>query len=161
ILEVADVFVVNKSDLDGSDRTVRELRQMLELRHAVKPPLDHDHAHRMLHAPDTTKLEKAPSEEWEPPIMKVVAAKDSGVDDLVKKIDEHHEWLTATGKRGEKERTRAAMQFVSLLRERLLKNALSKLEREKGNLDEVAGRIAERKADPYALAKELADKLEA
>ena len=35
ILEVADVFVVNKADLDGADRTVRELRQMLELRHAV------------------------------------------------------------------------------------------------------------------------------
>ncbi|HEX3126454.1 MAG TPA: methylmalonyl Co-A mutase-associated GTPase MeaB, partial [Thermoanaerobaculia bacterium] len=42
ILEVADVFIVNKADLDGADRTVRELRQMLELRHAIRhPPVEH------------------------------------------------------------------------------------------------------------------------
>ena len=48
ILEVADVFVVNKADLDGADRTVRELRQMLELRHALRrPAMDHDRHHRL------------------------------------------------------------------------------------------------------------------
>ena len=51
ILEVADLFVVNKSDLDGADRVVRELRMMLELRHAVKAaPMDHDAHHRMVRA---------------------------------------------------------------------------------------------------------------
>ena len=50
-------------------------------------------------------------------------------------------------------------RFVALLRERLLKSALGRLERERGRLDEVAGRIAQRQADPYALAEELANQL--
>jgi LAO/AO transport system kinase len=146
ILEVADLFVVNKSDLDGSDRVVRELRMMLELRHAVKPPAP---------PPDThTPRER----EWEPPILKVVAAKDQGVAELLKTIEEHRTFLEETGQRKVKERTRAAAQFVALLRERLLRGALSRLERERGQLDEVAGRIAERQADPYALAEELASR---
>jgi LAO/AO transport system kinase len=147
ILEVADIFVVNKSDLDGADRVVRELRMMLELRHAVKAlPMDHD-------------AQPAGPREWEPPILKVVAARDQGVAELLKTIEEHRAFLEETGQRKVKERTRAAAQFVALLRERLLRGALSRLERERGKLDEVAGRIAERQADPYALAEELASQL--
>jgi LAO/AO transport system kinase len=162
ILEVADLFVVNKSDLDGADRVVRELRMMLELRHAVKAtPMDHDAHHRMVRA----KAEGRPVEEpqgpreWEPPILKVVAAKDQGVDALLKGVEEHRAFLEETGQLKVKERTRAAAQFVALLRERLLSSALARLERERGQLDEVAGRIAERQADPYALAEELAGQL--
>ncbi len=162
ILEVADLFVVNKSDLDGADRVVRELRMMLELRHAVKAaPMDHDAHHRMVRA----KAEGRPVEEpegpreWEPPILKVVAAKDQGVDALLKGVEEHRAFLEETGQLKVKERTRAAAQFVALLRERLLRGALARLERERGQLDEVAGRIAERQADPYALAEELAGQL--
>ncbi|MBZ4422044.1 methylmalonyl Co-A mutase-associated GTPase MeaB [Myxococcus sp. RHST-1-4] len=162
ILEVADVFVVNKADLDGADRTVRELRMMLELRHAVKaPPMDHDAHHRMVRAKAEGRHEEtAPApQEWEPPILKVVAAKDQGVDALVKAVEDHQAFLDKTGQRKEKERARAAMQFVALLRERLLRSALERLERERGRLDEVAGRIADRQADPYALAEELASQL--
>lgn len=163
ILEVADVFVVNKSDLDGADRTVRELRAMLELRHAVRAVGNHDRAHRMLKpAPKKNEVSVDPKTglaEWEPPILKVVAAKDQGLDELVGAIGKHHDFLTETGRKGEKERARAEMQFVALLRERLLRNALDRLQREKGRLEEVSARIAERKADPYALADELASQL--
>ena len=161
ILEVADVFAVNKSDLDGADRMVRELRMMLELRHAVKaPPMDHDAHHRMVLAKAEGKhVEETGPREWEPPILKVVAAKSQGVDELVEAIEQHRAFLEETGQRKQKERSRAAMQFVALLRERLLRSALAKLERERGRLDEVASRIAERQADPYALAEELASQL--
>lgn len=165
ILEVADVFAINKSDLDGADRMVRELRMMLELRHAVKaPPLDHDAHHRMVRAKAEGRHEEvaetpAAEREWEPPILKVIAARNQGVDELVKAVEDHRAFLDETGKRKEKERTRAAMQFVALLRERLLRSALGRLERERGRLDEVAGRIADRQADPYALAEELASQL--
>lgn len=165
ILEVADLFVVNKSDLDGADRTVRELRSMLELRHAVKHSGgDHDRAHRML-APKGRGKSSGPSAdtgapaEWEPPILKVVASKDQGMEALVEGIAKHHRFLTESGKKADKERSRAGMQFVALLRDRLLRNGLDRLQREKGRLEEVAGRIAERKADPYALAEELANQL--
>jgi LAO/AO transport system kinase len=164
ILEVADIFAINKADLDGADRMVRELRMMLELRHAVKaPPMDHDAHHRMVRAKAEGRHEEVPEEsestEWEPPILKVIAAKNQGVDELVKAVEDHRAFLDKTGQRKEKERTRAAMQFVALLRERLLRSALERLARERGRLDEVAGRIADRQADPYALAEELASQL--
>lgn len=158
ILEVADLFVVNKADLDGADRTVRELRQMLELRHAVRAMVDHDAAHRVVHGAPVPAQATTP-EEWEPPILKVVAAKDEGVPGLLAAVETHHGWLDATGQRLKKEEARAGMQFVSLLRERLLRNALDTLAREQGRLDEVSRRIAQRSEDPYALAEEIAARL--
>jgi len=163
ILEIADVFVVNKSDRDGADRMVRELRAMLELRHAIKaPPMDHDAHHRMVvakahgtHQPDGD----AAPEEWEPPILKVIASSDVGVEELVKAFGAHFDWLNASGERSTREMTRARMQFVAILRERLLRSALKRLEAERGRLDEVSARIARGEADPYALADELAGKL--
>ncbi|MCI0572222.1 MAG: methylmalonyl Co-A mutase-associated GTPase MeaB [Myxococcaceae bacterium] len=162
ILEVADVFVVNKADLDGADRAVRELRSMLELRHAIKaPPMDHDAHHRMVMAKAHGLPVEAPVQdpEWEPPILKVVASRDKGVDELVAAVERHRVHLESTGERKAREQARAQMQFVAILRERLLKSALARLERERGHLAEVAGRIADRTADPYALADELASQL--
>ncbi len=155
ILEVADVFAVNKSDLEGADRVVRELRAMLELRHAVRAPAtaeNHDAHHRktgkaakQTHSPD----------EWEPVIEKVVASRGEGIDALVGAIASHTAWLDGGGRRAKKEQARALTQFVALLRERLLRKALARLEKERGNLDELARRIAIREADPYALAEEV------
>jgi LAO/AO transport system kinase len=144
ILEVADVFVVNKADIDGADRVVRELNSMLELRHAGRPKFEA--------AGKTAKT----FDEWEPPILKVVAAKDQGVDALVEAIERHRAHLSSTPEGVRRDHSRAATQFVALLRDRLLKAGLERLEREKGNLGEVARKIAERTADPYALADELA-----
>lgn len=158
ILEIADVFVVNKSDLDGSDRVVRELRSMLELRHAVKAPaMDHDAHHRMSKAgPAGTRLKPATPDEWEPPIIKTVAARDQGLAELAAEVTKHRTWLETTGQKQERERQRAATQLVSLLRDRLLETGLKRLEREKGNLSTVAAQIARLELDPYALAEELA-----
>ena len=80
ILEVADVFIVNKSDLDGADRTVRELRQIPSSGPRHPPPaagarpaaLAEDL--RRWHAPRTPP----PSDEWEPPILAAIAARDQG-----------------------------------------------------------------------------------
>lgn len=159
ILEVADVFAVNKADLDGADRVVRELRAMLELRHAIKAPaLDHDAHHRMVRARAEGTHVEAPAgpPEWEPRIHKVVAAKDQGVEELVGAITAHLAFLDQTGERAKREQNRALAQFLSLLKERLLRAGLERLERERGNLTDVAQRIATRQADPYALADELA-----
>src|SRR5215831_2116931 len=62
ILEVADIFAVNKADLDGADRMVRDLRSMLELRHTLRPR----HARAD---------ERAAEPDWEPPILKIIATK--------------------------------------------------------------------------------------
>jgi len=161
ILEVADVFLVNKADLDGADRTVRELRQMLELRHALRSPAtDHDRHHRLkTRAQGRPAGPPPPSDEWEPPILKVIAARDQGLDPVMEAIAQHRAFLERTGQRAERERARARMQFLALLRNRLLQSALDRLEAEKGRLDEVALSIARREADPYALAETLARQL--
>lgn len=165
ILEVADVFVVNKADLDGADRTVRELRQMLELRHAVRGQVgDHDARHRRVRAPDGSAPSQGPpmaatAREWEPPILKTVASLDRGVEEVLDAVEKHRRFLDDTGQRSLRERARAKMQFVALLRERLLREALGRLERERGRLEEVAAAIVAHEADPYALAEELARQL--
>ena len=161
ILEVADVFIVNKADLDGADRTVRELRQMLELRSALRhPPVEHDRQHRLkTRAAGKPAPPPPPSDEWEPPILKVVAARDQGLEPVMEAVARHREFLERTGQRAERERARARMQFLALLRSLLLQSALDRLEAEKGRLDEVALAISRREADPYALAETLARQL--
>jgi LAO/AO transport system kinase len=162
ILEVADVFLVNKADLDGADRTVRELRQMLELRHALRrPATDHDRQHRLKSRGPAGKPPEPPppADEWEPPILKVIAARDQGLDPVMDAVAQHRAFLERTGQRALREQARARMQFLALLRNRLLQSALDRLEAEKGRLDEVALSIARREADPYALAETLARQL--
>jgi LAO/AO transport system kinase len=162
ILEVADLFVVNKADLPGADRVVRELRSMLELRHAVSAmPMNHDAHHRMhLGASAPTAAPAPVPVEWEPPILKVVAAREEGLDALIEGIEKHRLHLEESGEIKKRNRERAKMQFLLLLRERLMRNALGRLEKQSGQLEEVAERIALRNADPYALAEELAKQLE-
>src|SRR5207248_10577680 len=74
ILEVGDVFVVNKADRDGADQAARDLRQMLSLGERRGP------------------------EDWQPPIVKTVAAKGEGADELVAALDRHRAWLAESGR---------------------------------------------------------------
>lgn len=139
ILEVADVFAVNKADREGADRTVRELESMLELRHATLPAA----------SPGAPEL-------WEPPIVKTVATSEQGVRELADAVAAQLAFLDRTGQRSQREAKRARTEFLALLREKLLATALARLEQQEGRLDEVAARIAAREADPWSLAAELA-----
>jgi LAO/AO transport system kinase len=158
VLEIADVFAVNKADREGADRTVRDLQTMLELRRSVSPPQEHDASHCMV---EGARAAAPPGSgaDWEPPIVQTVAIRDEGVRDLVDAIERHRAHLDASGRRRARDAARARAAFVALLRERLLAGALARLEAEEGRLDEVAARIAAREADPYALAEELAARL--
>ncbi len=160
VLEIADVFAVNKADREGADRTVRDLEGMLELRRstATRPALEHDAAHRMrateAWSPDDPAY-------WEPPVVRTVAIRDEGIGDLAEAVERHRAHLEATGLRRDREVARARAGFLALLRERLLAGALERLAEGEGHLDEVAARIAAREADPFRLVDELADRLRA
>ena len=160
VLEIADVFAVNKADREGVDRTVNDLQQMLELRRscATRPDLSHDAEHHMR---STTAWDPHDAGYWEPPIVKTVAVRDEGVAELLAAVERHRTHLEATGERRAREVARARASFVSLLRERLLAGALERLAAEQGRLDDIAARIADREADPFALADELAARLRA
>ncbi|HEX9242686.1 MAG TPA: methylmalonyl Co-A mutase-associated GTPase MeaB [Anaeromyxobacter sp.] len=157
VLEIADVFAVNKADREGADRTVRDLQTMLELRRTVASPPEHDAAHRCVETSEAPP--PGPGADWEPPIVRTVAIRDEGVGDLVDAIERHRAHLDGNGRRLARDTARARAAFVALLRERLVAGALARLEAAEGRLDEVARRIAAREADPYALADELAARL--
>ncbi len=142
VLEIADVFAVNKADREGADRVVRDLKVMLELRRTVSG-------------------RSAGPAEWEPPIVRTVAVTGEGIEDLAQAVERHREHLERTGERHAREVARARASFVTILRERLLAGAVERLEAEMGRLDSVAERIAAREADPYALADDLAARLRA
>lgn len=153
VLEIADVFAVNKADRDGADRTVRDLQGMLELRRAVAGrPAEHDAAHRFTEGAGAPPLDA----DWEPPIVRTVATRDDGIEALLEAIERHRAHLEADGLRATRDTARARGAFVAILRDRLLAGALDRLEAERGRLDAIAARIAAREADPYALADELA-----
>ncbi len=158
VLEIADVFAVNKADREGADRTVKDLQMMLDLRRstATRGGLDHDSVHRM-----TRTGAEDPHEAgwWEPPIVKTVATQDIGVVELAEAVERHREHLERTGERKLREVARARTTFLALLRDRLMQGALDRLAEQEGHLDDLAARIADRSADPYVLADELAGRL--
>jgi LAO/AO transport system kinase len=129
ILEVADVFVVNKADRDGADVAARDLRHMLSLGNGRA------------------------AGRWQPRIVKTVASRAEGIPDVVEAVDAHHEWLVESGGLDAKRRLRAVEEIEALavgqLRERM-----GDL-RQGSTLDELAGRVVAGELDPYAAADVL------
>jgi LAO/AO transport system kinase len=133
ILEVADLFAVNKSDREGADRTVRDLRSMLELNHVMGKDAGHEIA-----------------------ILKCVASRGEGIEEVWSAIDAHYQFLRKGPGLLQRETQRAKSELVEVLRERLLRVALDRLSQQGAQLDDLALRIARRQTDPYTVADEAA-----
>jgi len=129
ILEIGDVYVVNKADRDGADSTVRELGHMLS------------HGQR-----------RQPGD-WRPPIVKTVANRWEGLDDVVAALDKHRAWLEETGHLRERRHRRAADE-VETIAVTALRGRMGDLRRGR-TLDELAGRVVDGELDPYAAADAL------
>jgi LAO/AO transport system kinase len=126
ILEVADVFVVNKADRDGADTVVRDLRYMLSLG------------------------DRRTDEGWRVPILRTVASKGEGADEVVDAIEAHGAYLASSGRLAARRVKRAADEVEGI--------ALTSLRvdlRSSGDLDRLALRVVEGSLDPYAAADEL------
>ena len=90
ILEVGDIFVVNKADRDGADATARELRHMISL------------------GPSGV------AGAWKPPVLKVVATRGEGLPELVAAIDGHRQWLASSGTGATRRRSRARAEIQGI-----------------------------------------------
>jgi LAO/AO transport system kinase len=159
VLEIADVFAVNKADREGADRTVRDLQTMLELRRSTagRAMSAEDLAHHPGLAPPPPAPERIERDaDWEPPIVKTIALRDQGIGELADALASHRAHLEETGGRGAREVARARAGFLAVLKEQLLDAALARLAAEQGSLDELAARIAARDADPYGVAEKIA-----
>ncbi len=127
IMEIGDVFVINKADREGVLRTEKELEALLSL------------AHR----PDF----------WYPPIIKTVATENKGIEDLSKAIESFYEFQ----KKGENLERRTAIakwRLLELLQEKLLADVLKKNGTSE-KLDKLALEIAEKKTNPYSAVEEI------
>ena len=134
ILEIADIFVVNKADRDGADQVARDLRYMQSLggRHSA-------------------------SGAWKPPIVKTVAARGEGVEDVVEAIEKHRSWMEAHGELQRRRRARAASEIEAIA----LGQVRVRFAQVHGSaaLDAAAGRVVEGATDPYSAADELVAQL--
>jgi LAO/AO transport system kinase len=128
ILEIADIFVVNKSDRPGAQEAVRDLRTMIAM------------------------ADYGPGG-WKPPIVSTTAARGEGIDDLVSRLEEHSAWLAESGER-ERRRLARASEEISAIAVATLRERIGALPGE-SQLDDLAGQVAVGKLDPYTAADEL------
>jgi LAO/AO transport system kinase len=129
ILEIGDVFVVNKADRDGADATARELNHMLALG------------------------ERRGAGDWRPPIVKTVAARGEGVGEVVEALEKHRAWLAETGRLAARRRARAAAE-IEAIAFAVLRSRFGPLHGD-SRLAALADRVAEGTLDPFAAADEL------
>ena len=157
ILEIADIFVVNKADLPGAEHAVKLLQMMQRLgrnndRHAGRhgrPSLLGDTADE--HSGKTASTEEADS--WEPPILQTVSTSGEGVAEVVAAIRSHRAYLQRSGELQAREAARVRIEFAMLLREALLADLVDSTPAERINA--VLARVLAREIDPYSAVAQL------
>lgn len=131
IMEIADIFVINKSDRDGAENVEREIRTLQSL--AIR------------------------SDGWTPPIVKTVASEGTGIEELVGAVSNYEAYLQQKNLALHKSVENWEQRLVEMLREALLEKARGHMT--DGNMARYAAEVAEHKRDPYTLIEEIAEKL--
>jgi LAO/AO transport system kinase len=148
ILEIADIFVLNKADRDGADRVARDLEMMMSLGHPARTRQREVRGAR----PDRAGFEDpAPAAmSWTPPIVRTVASRGEGIPGLAGAIDRHRSFLLESGELDARRRGQLKLRVETILKDRVLAEA----ERHAGLDREVERGYGER-VDPYALSEKL------
>ena len=149
ILEVADVFAVNKSDRVGADATVQDLQQMLSLRRVptgVSKMQGHTAVSTLRKGPE------AEAGEWLPPILKTVAHRKEGLTDLVDAFARHREFLTTTEAGKAIQAKRQVAEFRAILYQALIDEVDARFAEQ---VSEKLQDVVDGRADPYSSAEAL------
>ncbi len=133
ILEIGDIFVVNKADREGADRTARELNNMLDMRHAAEGS-------------------------WNPQVMKTEAQRGIGIEELTDEILAHRDFFLSSGTIDNFLRERNRRHFMSIMRDAMLRKALLFMDRS-GYLDKTVSDMCNRHIDPYSAVEEIVSKM--
>jgi LAO/AO transport system kinase len=128
ILEIGDLYVINKSDRDGADAVRRDLRSMLG-------------------------LAERPEGSWRPPIVKTVASRSEGLDEVVAEIDKHRAWLEESGEL-ERRRKRRARDEIEAIAVTALRSRWGDVHG-RSELDDLAAAVVAGTSDPYSAADTL------
>ncbi len=129
ILEIGDVFAINKADREGADRLNIEINMMLDLDGDKNP-------------------------DWRPPIKQTVASQDQGVVELFATINEHYAHLESTGQLAERRKERTKNELLAMLKADIGRYVLRKIT-ENGQFDALISEIESRKNDPYTIVANL------
>ncbi len=128
IMEIGDIFVVNKADKEGCERLATEIEMMLDLNQNSR---------------------------WRPPVLKTVATDNVGIQKLSEEIDRHIKHLKETGELEQRRRESAKKEIFDLIQEKwkeILSNSISN-----GLLDEIVTKVVKRDEDPYTAVRKLSD----
>src|SRR6266851_724907 len=128
LMEIGDIFVLNKSDREGADRLEQQLNAMLSL--------------------------VMPREGWHPPVVRTVATENKGIDVLAETIAKFRKHFEASGERQRKHVEHWKLRLIELLGSRLLQRVLGGAGGEK-RLTELAEEVAARKKDPFSAVSEI------
>ncbi|MEW6615902.1 MAG: methylmalonyl Co-A mutase-associated GTPase MeaB [Thermodesulfobacteriota bacterium] len=129
IMEIGDIFVVNKADRDGADRLVTEIKMMLGL--------------------------SSTEREWTPPIIKTVATEDQGIGTLVEKIKEHREFLVKSGTLAYRRKERIRTEIIKIVEHEIYRYMDGLIAENKDLFEQRLESIINKKEDPYLLAKQV------
>lgn len=132
VMEIGDVFAVNKSDRDGAKRTAREIDMMLDYNKDVS---------------------------WRPPVKMVVAVDNQGIDELLEALQSHREYMISSGNFDIRRAYNSKSEVVELVKERIEKAILDKSNKEV-LLDDYAKKIANREIDPYTVVEQILKRMD-
>jgi LAO/AO transport system kinase len=134
IMEIGNIYVVNKADRDGADRLVMELSMMRDLSASANPSLN----------------------SWAPPIVKTVATNDEGIAELTDRILEHRKFLEDGDGLSRKRSERVEKEVISLI-EKEISRCITKMLKDNRMFDDVIGQVAARERDPYSFARTITE----
>ncbi len=158
LMEIADIFVVNKADRPGAPRLAKEIRQALHLRagHGVQEPSGHHGVDLTQVARDArpTSTPAVDSEGWDIPVLETNALDGTGVEALVEALGRHRAWLDSSGELDARRRDRARGRVRDVVEREMRRAAWSSMKLQAA-LDEGVDRIATGAATPYSVAREL------
>lgn len=132
ILEIGDVFAINKCDRDGADRLNVEIEMMLDL--------------------DTEEVA------WRPPIVRTIASKNEGVEDVINAMEEHRQHLIETGELEQRRRDRTVNEVSEMVKEQISRYVMNKVT-STGEFDTYVDQVFARKIDPYTVVESLVGKV--
>ncbi|MGN8832242.1 methylmalonyl Co-A mutase-associated GTPase MeaB [Selenomonas montiformis] len=124
ILEIGDLYCINKSDLDGADKLVREINMMLDLDSFMT--------------------------DWRPPITKVVASQNEGISDLLATVEKHRDYIEKNGQLTARRTKRTRDEMLDILRSNIGAYIKGRIV-DSGRLDTYVEKIRKRETDPYTV----------
>ncbi|UCG70855.1 MAG: methylmalonyl Co-A mutase-associated GTPase MeaB [Thermoplasmata archaeon] len=127
IMEIGDIFVVNKADREGADKRVMELEAMMELG------------------------QKRSS--WQPPVLKTIAREGEGIKELLDFAEKHFSWLSDSGTLMEMGLEKSREELFQIIGEKIEKVVIDNVDDRE--IEELSQKIAKREMDPYTAANEL------